>query len=291
MNIPEIIKNNKAKRMPSSIKDAPSQLKIVRVQDAKAVLDQATISLFSSEPIDDYKAFDYNTLTKPNIPYNIKDKVWLTKMLQLELFEANLKVSPSVISNYVKHSIFFEQKLKDYQLKVVAWQIRHIKNGGKDWLIPKGYETNWILQPDCDKIFRKGLVNTLKKLGVDKTIIEKGIECNAELWKDYFMGKAFENYYGHLENVLPSHIIPNPLDPVFKDMWVLNRRLEYAAEHEESFNKYGDIFPEAHVSEAKAKRIKNFIEKKDAERKEEIKNLLKSEESLNKDETLKDDKY
>ena len=53
MNIPEIIKNKKAKSMSSSIKDAPSQLKIVSVHDAKSVLDQATISLFSSEPIDE----------------------------------------------------------------------------------------------------------------------------------------------------------------------------------------------------------------------------------------------
>lgn len=289
MNIPEIIKNKKAKSMSSSIKDAPSQLKIVSVHDAKAVLDQATISLFSSEPIDDYKAFDHNTLTKPNLPYNMKDKVWLTKMLQLELFEANLKISPSTVSTYVKHSMFFEQKLKDYQLKVVAWQIKHIKNGGRDWLIPKGYNASWTTLPDCDKIFRNGLVNTLKKLGVDKTIIEKGIEYNAELWKDYYMGKAFENYYRNLETALPSHITSTPLDPVFKDMWVLNRRLEYAAEHEESFNKYGDIFPEAHVSEAKAKRIKKFIDKKDAERKEEIKNLLERAES-SKEESLKEEK-
>ncbi len=48
-----------------------------------------------------------------------------------------------------------------------------MKNDGENWLCENEF---YLFSPNCDYIFRKGIVDTLLAINMDKDVIEEGIE-------------------------------------------------------------------------------------------------------------------
>ena len=89
--------------------------------------------------------------------------------------------------------------------------------------------------------FRKGVVDTLSRIGMNSDVIEEGLEKFSDLWRERFMSCAFRNAYE------PIFYLCEPIDPVeegHKEMWLKMRRYEYYQRHKKSVDLYGVPSPD-----------------------------------------------
>ena len=176
-------------------------------------------------------------LSRCNLPCHLRNYKWLAKLIK-QYYE--LDIPRNKIELFLKTSEIFEEERHNYEQKIVKWQIEYMKNGGEGWLA----ESDFILMTDhCDIGFRNGIVNTLKAIGIDEEAIEKGIETNASLWRDFYMESAFYNKYDHIWGAYfrdPDAVL-EPVDPEFKEKWLQLRKYEYYQDHKSSVDKYGVV--------------------------------------------------
>lgn len=215
-----------------------------------------------------------NDLSMCNLPCHLRDDKWLTKMLRKNQKLFYLKYNQ--ILNYVKTSEFFNQKRHDYEMKIVKWQIYWMKNGGENWIIDEKYGDLCLMTPFCDLAFRKGVVDTLSAIGMDREVIEEGIEKNSNIWRNIFIEMAFSNEFEPVFYRLPSNNLNNsetnvkklePVDPEHKDKWIKMRKYEYYQNHKSSVDKYGVVEPEMILYCEEVKELTTYLNYKNSERK------------------------
>ncbi len=135
----------------------------------------------------------------------------------------------------------------------------------------------------CDLGFRKGVVDTLTAIGMDKEVIEEGLEKNADLWRDGFINLAFSNEYEPiLYNFLGSDEgkkIP-PVNPKHKEAWIKMRYYEYYCEHKKVVDLYGSITPEMRITKEEAEELKKYLDVENKNRKTII-NMIRNGENTN----------
>ena len=176
-------------------------------------------------------------LCKENLPCHLNDNTWISKLLQKELQQKGIVVDISIIKKYINSSKLFAVLKHDYELSIVNWQICHMQNGGENWIMPKGYGGyDLLFGSNLDKMFRQGVLETLQSIGIDADVIEEGLEKFADLWRDYYMEKAFNNSY-EPKGFGRDQIVP--ADESFKQNWLRLRKYEYYYEHKYSVDKYG----------------------------------------------------
>ena len=165
------------------------------------------------------KPYDYSMT---NLPCHLRNNRWLAKMLQkqqkLDFIDFNK------ILAFVHTSDIFSEERHSYEQRIVEWQIRWMISGGEHWIIDENYGGDGFLShPLCDIGFRKGIVDTLLAMGMDKQAIEEGIEKNANLWREYFMERAFSNKF--YDGCLFYEY--DPIESEHKENWLKMRRYEY----------------------------------------------------------------
>ena len=131
-----------------------------------------------------------------------------------------------------------------------------MRNGGENWVIDQSLGGElFLFSTKCDYAFRKGVVDTLLAIGMDKDAIEEGIEKNANKWREKYMKISFYNLY----SVLPAYslspssgekkILEKPSQEHY-EKWLKLRLYEYYMEHKDSVDKYGEVLPEMKMTES-----------------------------------------
>lgn len=297
MDLKQSLLNLKKRIKNINVKDENSE-EILRISNPKAVnkiLEQATIDFFPKDGSWYINCFKRsNSLEMCNLPCHLRDDEWLANMLRnnQKLFYLNY----DQILNFVKKSDFFHQKRHDYEQEIVKWQIDWMKNDEANWICNQGYETDLcFISPICDLCFRKGIVDTLSKIGLDIETIEEGIEKNSSMWRDYFMERAFciefeplfYELHGcdlNMEKSLKNIKQLESIDYKHKENWMKIRKYEYYQNHKNSVDKYGIVEPEMMISSKEASELKVYLNNKSIERKHLIeeykKELYKSKQKI-----------
>ncbi len=229
-----------------------------------------------------------------NLPCHLRDDEWLAKMFRKD---RNLvAISSSYILDYVKNSSFFKEARHNYELEIVKWQINWMRNGGENWIIDEELGGDFFeMSNTADLAFRKGVVDTLTKIGMDPEVVEEGIEKNASLWRDRYMERSFSNEYDSFfltfefnlfgekkeeDDSLNKPTLPD-IDKDFKEGWMKLRRYEYYQRHKSSVDKYGAVLPEMLLAGEELVELKDFVNLKAEERKADIEEYKAQKERFN----------
>lgn len=238
------------------------------------ILEKATINFFPKEG----KWYSYcfqkpKYLKKNYLPCHLRDDLWLAKMLKKDQELFNISINE--ILQFVKTSTFFQEKRHEYEQEIVKWQIDWMISGGENWLVDKNYDGDFIfLSPLCDLGFRKGIVDTLSKIGISIDAIEEGIERNSDSWRDLPMKQAFYNKYQTTFSNIDFTIFSRnkkqtkqedenlELYLEFKEKWLKLRKYEYYQRHKCSVDKYGIIEPDMTLSAEEVDELKAYLKLK-----------------------------
>ena len=134
------------------------------------ILEMATLNFFPTEGNWVSSCFKRpNDLNMHNLPCHLRDDAWLASMLmkdqELDYIEYN------EVLNFIKTNNYFNDKRHEYEQRIVEWQINWMINGGENWLADLEYGGDLVfLSSSCDIGFRKGIVDTLTKIGIDLNI-------------------------------------------------------------------------------------------------------------------------
>lgn len=252
-------------------------------------LETATLNFFPEDGRWSSSCFECsNDLNKKYLPCHLRDNFWLALMLRKEqkLYAINF----IKIYSFVLNSPLFQEKRYEYEQEIVKFQISWILHGGEGWIVTEEYGGNIALQTSvCDLAFRKGVVDTLLAIGMNKDAIEEGIEKNAYMWRDMLMNKAFELEYEPLlvtfkgehrnyeESLIDNQIEYEkekiklePVDLEFKKKWLTMRKYEYYQNHKNSVDMYWNVEPDMQLTHEEVTAIKIYLAQKDKERKEQI---------------------
>lgn len=176
-----------------------------------------------------------------NLPCHLRENEWMSKLLYQKLIKNKLEISQTVIKSFLDNSEEFTQLRHNYELEIVRWQIDYMRKGGEGWVVPNGYDDSDILfSSDVDKMFRDGIVATLRAIGMYRDVIEEGIEKNANMWRERYMRNSFSNAF---EPYVLYKGCPKPVDEKHKSNWLKMREYEYYCEHKHSVDKYGIATP------------------------------------------------
>lgn len=253
------------------------------VEELNQILIDKTLSFFPESG-----EWGFSCFNRPKevgygyLPCHLRDNRWLAKLL---LKEANLpNECYKYVLNFVETSELFQNKRHEYELEIVRWQIDFIKHGSENWICDEKYGGDiTFLTPVCDLGFRKGVIDTLTAIGMDKEVIEEGLEKNAHLWRNEFISQAFTNEYEPiLYNYLGSDegkTIP-PVNPKHKEAWIKMRLYEYYCNHKKSVDLYGSITPEMKISKEEAQELKKYLDAENMKRKTLI-NMIRNGENTN----------
>lgn len=168
---------------------------------------------------------------------HLRNTEWLAKKLS----EALKDVDPVTIRAFVRDSEFFREQRESYEQMIVRWQIEWMISGGENWIVKDEYGGDFIdFDPRCDIGFRQGILDTLLAIGMNREAIERGIEENANLWRDTYMMKAFRNKYDPIE--LFTRRSDKPFEHTSEkhlEKWLRFRRYQYYQDHKDSVDNYG----------------------------------------------------
>ena len=197
------------------------------------------------------------------LPCHLRDNEWLAHTFQIIFNLYNIDYYK--ILEFVSTSKFFESERYKYELMVVECQIRWIMNDGEDWIVPVGYDEEFVgFHEDYDIIFRLGVLNTLLAIGMDKSVIEEGIEKYSSVWMDYCMERAFQNQYDSSLDHFNYHM--DFADVLHRNNWIKLRKYEYYLRNKEVVERYGYNLEKLKMTDEEASRIYVYLIKKNAER-------------------------
>lgn len=213
-----------------------------------------------------FKRSDF--VAKVNLPCHLRDNNWLASLI---LKKYNLySLGKGTIIEYLNNSEKFNKLRYEYEQKIVSWQIDWMRKGGDNWIIDGKLGGDlYLFSPKCDYAFRKGIVDTLLKIGINIDAIEEGIEKNADKWRESYMRVAFYNLYSLSRFNLHDRKLEKPSEEHY-EKWMKLRLYEYYIEHKDSVDKYGQILPEMQMTELEVTELKQWLDEAHKKRMEQI---------------------
>lgn len=207
-----------------------------------------------------------------NLQSNLRNNKLLAKMI---LRKANLASKYyNKVLDFINSSNLFKEKVHEYEQTIVKWQIQWIDSGGENWIIDENLGGDLcLIMPYCDIAFRKGVVDTLVAMGMNKEAIEEGLEKNADMWRNSYIERAFRiqyepimiNFLG-IENFEP---LPDA-DLEHKQAWIKMRKYEYYCDHKKSVDLYGVVEPDMLLTQEELISLKSYLDIENAKRLEFI---------------------
>ncbi|MBR4003687.1 MAG: hypothetical protein IKI95_06530 [Clostridia bacterium] len=211
---------------------------------------------------------------RPNeiLQSNLRNNKLLAKKI---LSEANL--APEYynrVLDFINSSDLFKQKVHEYEQTIVKWQIEWIDGGGENWIIDENLGGDaCLIMPYCDIAFRKGVVDTLVAMGMNKDAIEEGLEKNADMWRNSYIERAFRIKYEPVIYNISGSDDYKPLpkaDLEHKQAWIKMRKYEYYCDHKKSVDLYGVVEPDMLLSKEELISLKSYLDIENAKRLEFI---------------------
>ncbi len=231
-------------------------------EEIRTILDQEVINIFPKTGEWTSGCFSKGDY----LQCHLRDNYWLAHWFQGKLERKDIYIKRNEILNYVKTSELFAKSRHEYELEIVRWQIDWMKNGGEGWLMPSGTdEFDLIFSPDVDKIFRAGIVKTLTAIGMDKEVVEEGIERNFEMWRGQYIHKAFYHTFEPISQYRRKTDLPPCLEG-HKGNWIKLRQYEYYLEHKDSVDKYGSKNPNMDLTKEEVEELIEIVLKQSNER-------------------------
>lgn len=223
---------------------------------AKEMLDKTLEDFFPQEGVWYSYCFSKSkALEELYLPCHIRDNDWLADLI-IKKYNLDLSIKETVL-NYIVTSERFNKARYEYEQRIVSWQIDWMKNDGSGWIVDNKYGEFITFSPDYDKGFRKGIVDTLLAIGMNKEAVEEGIEKNANKWREKCMRIAYRNLY----SVSPFTFHGNNLsDKEHYEKWLKLRLYEYYIEHKDEIDKYGEVLPEMKMTELEVNELKKWLE-------------------------------
>lgn len=207
-----------------------------------------------------------------NLPCHLDDDKWLANFIIYRYNLINAKFKD--VLDYVRNSKKFIENKKQYALEIVKWQINWIKNGGENWICDSDLGGDICrMTPVWDLAFRKGVVDTLLAIGMNKEIIEEGLEENSDMWFESVIDDTFDNQFNPLIlNLFGTKKITEypPVNPEFKKAWILKRKYDYYCDHKRSVDLYGKKSSVIEIERDDLIKLENFIKTESVNRMEEI---------------------
>ena len=199
------------------------------------------------------------------LPCHLRDDLWLADWFKRKLEHKDIYISKLDVLSYIRLSKLFEELRHSYELEIVRWQIKWMLNGGEGWLMPYGTdEFDLMFSPDVDRIFRAGVVKTLTRIGMDKEVVEEGIEIFSNLWREYYMKKAFQHAYEPFGFMRKTKL--EPASEEHKQNWLKMRRYEYYMEHQKIIDEVGSAHKDMFMSGLEVNELRNLLYKQNEER-------------------------
>ena len=239
-------------------------------EDAFVILNEEVKSLFPESGIWYSSCFKRpSEVSKMYLPCHLRDGAWLAKYFQSKLSDEKIYIPSRYVREYVETSEVFAEARHNYELEIVKWQINWMRGGGENWLMPKGFdEFSLLFSPDVDVMFRGGVVKTLTAIGMDREVIEEGIEKNADLWRKSYMLEGFRHAY---EPVVYMKGSPEPASEEFKENWLALREFKYYVEHGKSVDKYSEPTPYMLLNLQQIRELEDVVNEQAAERRAFVK--------------------
>ncbi len=258
--------------------------------DVDSILDQATAKVFPKSGSWGSDCFDRPTILGVcYLPCNMRDDVWMAKLLRQN---SNLYfISLGRIIKYVKNSEYFRKCRDNYEQEVVRWQINWMTSGGDNWIVSDEFGGDFLsFDEDYDIGFRKGIVDTLEAIGMNHDAIEKGIERNADMWRDSIMNATFMNRFEPTflyadfslggctesselfpnQNKAPRALPERPSDE-FREKWIKLRKYEYYQAHKDVVDAHGQMDDAYTLTDDELVELKVEVFKMSEERKAYLK--------------------
>ena len=241
-------------------------IKISSSEEVARILDKEMKSFFPVSGIWYFSCYDRpNDVIKKYLPCNTTNYAWMSQLLEKNLEGQGIIIPAKTIQEYIEKSEDFEALRKDYELRIVAWQIDFMKKGGNHWLLPNGCDELYLLvSPNVDTIFRAGVVKTLEKIGIPRESIEEGLEKNADVWRKSCMEKGYSNIY---EPSIVFKGTPPVSDETHKENWLKLRLFNYYCEHKSSIDKYGEVTQEMKMTENEVEELRKIVKQQNKQRK------------------------
>lgn len=235
------------------------------------ILEKATVNFFPKDGCWYAHCFRRPTeLNKSNLPCHLRNNAWLAQMLKKDQ-ELNY-ISDNKILNYVMSSAFFKEKRHEYELEIVKWQINWIARHGEGWIVdPKLGGDLVYMSPEVDIAVRKGVVDTLTKIGMDWEVIQEGLEKYADLWRERFMVSAFRNQYYPVFYLGKEQV--NPPEEEHKEKWLKMRRYEYYKKYTRLVDSYGVVSDDMRMTDEEVLELKKYLNEKHLERMQHIEDV------------------
>jgi hypothetical protein len=239
-------------------------------EESFIILGEETKSLFPETGIWYSSCFKRPTeVSKMYLPCHLRDSSWLARYFQKVLTDKQIYVPSRFVKEFVEISPEFTEARHNYELEIVKWQINWMRGGGENWLIPKGFDDfSLLFSPNVDIMFRGGVVKTLTAIGMDREVIEEGIEKNADLWRKSYMIKGFSHEF---EPVVYFKGSPAPASEEFKENWLALREFKYYVEHGKSVDKYSEPTPYMLLNLQQIRELEEVVRVQSSERRAFIK--------------------
>lgn len=248
--------------------------KFKKVKTQKSIkVDEETLDKILDEKIKDFFPEDgewcglcFNRSKQVNytyLPCHLRDNNWLSKLMKQKLSFEGININSEYIEKFMNNSKTFEELRHEYELKIVCWQIKWMKRDGDQWIAPHLYtEKELYFCDEADKKFRNEVVEILISIGMDREIIEEGLEKFSELWRDFYIKLSFLHRYDpgfftestHYENCY------------HEENWIKMRNYQYYQEHKSSVDKYGQPNEDMLMSKEEAKKLERILKKQNKKR-------------------------
>lgn len=242
-----------------------------KADTSNAILEKSTLEFFPKTGHWYSSCFKKPTeLSMANLPCHLRDDAWLAKMFKKQ--QSLFYMSNSKVLSFVKTSSLFKEKRHEYELEIVKWQINWIAGHGENWICDDNYGGDFVyLSPAVDLGVRKGVVDTLSNIGMNKDVIEEGIEKFADLWREPYMESAFRNEYEPVFFMSFEQV--EPAEEEHKQKWLQMRRYEYYQRHKKSVDLYGVVSSDMLMTDKEVDELRIYLDKKHQERKQHIEDV------------------
>ena len=245
----------------SKLKNMPENYKSLSKEEIREILNKEVENLFPKTG-----SWSNSCYQGEGLQCKLRDNNYLSDWFKQKLESNGIFISKQEVLSYILNSGTFARCRHDYELEIVKWQINWMKNGGDGWLMPKGYgEFDMLRNPDVDKIFRQGVVKTLRAINLNKDVIEEGLEKFADSWRETYMSIAFDHAYGVPISFLRKTKLEPPA-PEHKENWLKLRRYDYYVEHLYSVHHYGSKHPDMFMSDEEVEELRAIVNAQNEER-------------------------
>jgi len=212
-----------------------------------------------------------NEVSKRYLPCHLRDNEWLAKLIKSKLIDKGICAPEYQIRSFIDNSERFAELRHNYELAIVRWQIDYMNSGGSGWLMPEGYdEISLLIGTSVDKMIRRGIVKTLSAIGMDKEVIEEGIEKNANIWRDKYMQLSFDHKFDpHIYG--KGYAEERPSEEL-RENWMKLRTYEYYQDHKDSVDKYGQVTQNMKMNGEELKKVSDHVREEGYKRLQYVEN-------------------